>query len=249
MIATQLKYDLLMFSRELFYVVFTLIVPPVTYLFMGSLYGGFTYAGNLSYAESYTPSFILLITFGVVFFAFGFDQVTNRVSGVEKRIALAPVSRRTILISGILKSIIITSFGYIFVSLIGVMAYDLTFEINNALQSFGLFMLLNAVLLIISSAIYSFFKTINGALVFSIVTFQVVLFTGGFAMPIDRMPAFVQTIAAVNPLYHMNQLFISVWNGQFQLERTSLISLAYIGLCVILALFALRFATRYRSSM
>ena len=39
MLATQLKYDLLMFSRELFYLVFTIVVPPVTYIFMGQLFG------------------------------------------------------------------------------------------------------------------------------------------------------------------------------------------------------------------
>ena len=47
MLATQLKYDLLMFSRELFYMIFTIIIPPVTYLFMGQLFGDQTYAGNL----------------------------------------------------------------------------------------------------------------------------------------------------------------------------------------------------------
>ncbi|GKV54968.1 hypothetical protein NCCP2222_09150 [Sporosarcina sp. NCCP-2222] len=244
MIATQLRYDLLMFSRELFYVVFTLIVPPATYLFMGALFGGFTYAGNLSYAQNYTPSFILLIMFGVVFFSFGFDQVMNRVSGVEKRIALAPVPKRTLLLSAILKSIIVTSFGYLFVTLLGVFVYHLSLHWVNVLLSFGLFMLLNAILLVLSSAIFSFFKTVNGALVFSIVTFQIVMITGGFAMPIDRMPKFVQYMAEANPLYHMNQLFIAVWNGQFQLDRASIISIGFIGSCVLLALFALRFATR-----
>ena len=103
MLATQLKYDLLMFSRELFYLVFTIIVPPVTYIFMGQLFGDQTYAGNLSYAETYTPSFILLITFGVIFFAFGFDQVMNRTTGVEKRISLSPVSKNTLLLSSIIE--------------------------------------------------------------------------------------------------------------------------------------------------
>ena len=60
MLATQLKYDLLMFSRELFYLVFTIVVPPVTYIFMGQLFGDQTYAGNLSYAQTYTPSLFYL---------------------------------------------------------------------------------------------------------------------------------------------------------------------------------------------
>lgn len=246
MLATQLKYDLLMFSREIFYMVFTIIVPPVTYLFMGQLFGDNMYAGNLSYAETYTPSFILLITFGVVFFAFGFDQVMNRTTGVEKRINLSPVPKRTLLISNILRAIIITSFGYFLVFFIGMIAYDLSFHPINFIMAFITFMLFNAALLIISSAIYSLFRSMNGALVFSIVIFQIVVFTGGFTMPINMMPKFVQVIAEFNPLYHMNQLFIAVWNGQFQLDNTNLLSIGFIIGCVIASLLILRFANKLR---
>ncbi|WP_339253259.1 ABC transporter permease [Sporosarcina sp. FSL W8-0480] len=246
MLATQLKYDLLMFSREIFYMVFTIIVPPVTYLFMGQLFGDTMYAGNLSYAETYTPSFILLITFGVVFFAFGFDQVMNRTTGVEKRINLSPVPKRTLLISNILRAIIITSFGYFLVFFIGMVAYDLSFHPINFIMAFITFMLFNAALLIISSAIYSLFTSMNGALVFSIVIFQIVMFTGGFTMPIDMMPKFVQVIAEFNPIYHMNQLFIAVWNGQFQWDSSTLLSIGFIISCVIVSLFILRFANKLR---
>lgn len=246
MLATQLKYDLLMFSREIFYVVFTIIVPPASYLLMGELFGGYTYAGDLSYAQTYTPSFILLITFGVVFFSFGFDQVMNRMTGVEKRISLSPVPKRILLFSNILKSIIITSFGYFFVYIIGMLMYSLTFEPVAFMLSFGFFILLNASLLLISSAIYSLFTSVNGALVFSITIFQIVMITGGFTMPVDRMPKFMQVIANCNPLYHMNRLFIAVWNGNLQADKSSLISFGIIGGCVILSLLLLRFRSKVR---
>lgn len=247
MLVNQLKYDLIMFSRELFYLVFTIIVPPVTYLFMGELFGDSMYAGGLNYAETYTPSFILLITFGVVFFAFGFDQVMNRTTGVEKRISLSPVPKKILLLSNILKSIIITSFGYFLVFFIGMIVYDLSFELLTFLASFGFFMLLNAALLIISSAIYSLFTSMNAALVFSIVIFQVGMISGGFAMPVDMMPKFVQTIANFNPLYHMNQLFIAVWNSQFTLDNQSLLSIGYILGCVVISLLLLRFVNKMRN--
>ena len=247
MLATQLKYDLLMFSRELFYLVFTIIVPPVTYLFMGQLFGNQTYAGNLNYAETYTPSFILLITFGVIFFAFGFDQVMNRTTGVEKRINLSPVPKKTLLLSAILKSIIITSIGFFLVYGIGMIAYNLTFQPVRFLSAYGFFIILNAVLLVISSAIYSLFKSMNAALVFSIVIFQVVMITGGFTMPIALMPKFVQVIADVNPLYHMNNLFIAVWNGQLVFDTSTFISIGYIAGLVLVALVIIHFTNKRRS--
>ena len=247
MLATQLKYDLLMFSRELFYMIFTIIIPPTTYIFMGQLFGDQTYAGNLNYAETYTPSFILLITFGVIFFSFGFDQVMNRTTGVEKRISLSPVPKNMLLLSGILKSIIITSIGFFLVYVIGILVYDLSFELLRFLSAYGFFIILNAILLIISSAIYSLFKSMNAALVFSIVIFQVVLFTGGFAMPIDMMPKFVQITANLNPLYHMNNLFIAIWNGQLSFDDQTLLSTGYITILVLVALIVIRFTNKRRS--
>ncbi len=246
MLATQLKYDLLMFSRELFYLVFTIVVPPVTYIFLGQLFGDQTYTGNLSYAQSYTPSFILLITFTTVFFAFGFDQVTHRTTGVEKRISLSPVSKNTLLLSSIIRSIIITSFGYLFIYVIGMLMYDLPFHVLNFIMTYGFFIVLNAVLLVLASAIYSFFNEMKSALVFSIIIFQVVIFTGGFTLPISMMPKFIQIIAEFNPLYHMNNMFITVWNEQLTFDNSTVISIGYISCLVIVALLVLRISTKRR---
>jgi ABC-2 type transport system permease protein len=239
MLMTQLKYDLLMFSRELFYLVFTIVVPPVTYLFMGQLFGEQTYAGNLNYAETYTPSFILVITFTVVFFAFGFDQVMQRTTGVEKRISISPVSKKMLLLSSIIRAILMTSFGFVLISVIGYLMYDLQFRFWSVILSYGFFILLNAVLLILASAIYSFFQRMNSALVFSIVIFQVVIFTGGLAMPIRLMPNFIQVVANFNPLYHMNNLFIAIWNGKFSLDSQTLLSSGYLALLVMVAFICL----------
>ena len=241
MLATQLKYDLLMFSREIFYLVFAIVIPPITYIFMGQLYGEMTYDHGLNYAQSYTPSFILLITFTVVFFAFGFDQVTHRTTGVEKRIRLSPVPKNILLTSSILRAIIITTIGYLMIFGIGLVMYDLSFDLMNVLTSYGFFILMNVALLIMASAIYSFFKNMNSALVFSIVIMQVVIFTGGFAQPINLMPKFVQVIAELNPLYHMNNMFKAVWNGQLSLSNEALISLSYIGGVLIVSILVIRF--------
>ncbi|QAS52237.1 ABC transporter permease [Halobacillus litoralis] len=229
MLATQLRYDLLMFSRELFYLIFTILVPPATYIFMGQLIGDNTYGNGLSYAETYTPSFILLITFSVIFFAFGFDKVMNRTTGVEKRISISPVPERTLLASSILKSVIITSFGFILIHIIGIFVYSMPVKPLVYLTSYGFFIILNAVLLVISSAIYSLFKEMKSALVFSILIFQVVMFTGDFSLPVSQMPSFVQVIANMNPIYHMNHLFIDVWNQQLTFDSSTLISFGVIG--------------------
>ena len=240
MLLTQLRYDLLMFSREIFYLVFSLIIPPVTYIFMGQLFGENSYTGGLSYAETYTPSFILLITFSVIFFAFGFEQVMNRTNGVEKRVLLSPVPKKVIMISNILKSTIITSFGYIMIQLLSIFIYDLPFHLLGSLVSYIFFILLNAILLLIASAVYSLFQNMKNALIFSIVLFQVVMFTGDFALPIQMMPKFIQIIAHFNPLYHMNHLFIDIWNRQFDFHIDNFLSIGYILFLLIISYFIIQ---------
>ena len=228
MLATQLKYDLLMFSRELFYLVFTIIVPPVTYLFMGQLFGDQTYAGNLKLCRNVYTIIHLTHHIRRHLFRFRFrssDESHNRRRKTHQSFTCIEKNAATF---SILKSIIITSIGFFLVYLIGMLAYDLSFEPIRFLSAYGFFIILNAVLLVISSAIYSLFKSMNAALVFSIVIFQVVMFTGGFTMPISMMPKFVQVIADVNPLYHMNNLFIAVWNGQLTFNNSTLISIGYI---------------------
>ncbi|WP_050180353.1 ABC transporter permease [Domibacillus robiginosus] len=234
MIAVQLKYDLLMFSREIFYVVFSLLVPPATYIFLGQLFSDSTYPG-LSYADMATPSFVLLIAFSVVFFAFGFDQVANRAEGVEKRILLSPVSAEILLLSGILKSIIITSFGFVLIHGIGFWLYDLSLRPVQLLTAYGLFLVFNTVLMTVASAIYSFFTKMKSALVFSIIIFQIVLVTADFSFPVNQMPEFVQTAAQLNPMYHMNHLFIDVWNNQLIWNSGTWISISYLIVLVFIA--------------
>ncbi|WP_139311107.1 hypothetical protein [Paenisporosarcina indica] len=70
--------------------------------------------------------------------------------------------------------------------------YDLSISADNLLLAFLVFVCINAILLTISSGIYSFFNEMKSPLVFSIVIFQVVIFTGDFTMPVESMPEFVQ---------------------------------------------------------
>jgi ABC-2 type transport system permease protein len=87
----------------------------------------------------------------------------------------------------------------------------------------------------------------NAALVFSIVIFQVVMITGGFTMPVAMMPKFVQIMADANPLYHMNNLFIAVWNGQLTFDTSTLLSIGYISALVLIALCIIHFTNKRRS--
>lgn len=240
MLLTQIKYDLKMFFRELFYLVFTVVVPPVTYILMGQMFSDSTYSGGMNYVQMYTPSFIVLISFSVVFFAFGFDQVMNRAAGIEKRLFITPITDKILLLSSIAKSFIIASAGFFLITMIGIFAYGLQLSIVNFIVSYFSLLMINACMLIYSHAIYSNFKEVKTALVVSIVLFQIVMFTGGFSVPVESLPDFVQIISYINPIYHLNQIYIAIWNQTFTFNQDMLISISYTAALIVISLIVIR---------
>ncbi|MHC9532744.1 ABC transporter permease [Dellaglioa sp. L3N] len=227
MLLTQIKYDLKMFFRELFYLVFTVVVPPVTYILMGQMFSDATYDGGMNYVQMYTPSFIVLISFSVVFFAFGFDQVMNRAAGIEKRIFITPITDKVLLLSSIAKSFIIASAGFFLITIIGIFFYNLQLSIVNFLVSYFSLLVVNVFMLVYSHAIYSNFKEVKTALVISIILFQIVMFTGGFSVPVESLPNFVRYVSYANPIYHLNKVYVSIWNQTFQFNQDTVVSIAY----------------------
>jgi len=246
MLIKQIKYDLMMFFRELFYLVFTVVVPPVSYILMGQMFGDTTYNGGMNYAQQYTPSFIILISFSVVFFAFGFDQVMNRASGIEKRLFITPVTDKILLLSSIAKSFIIASAGFFLITIIGVVFYELEITVIGFVFSYISLLSINAIMLVYSQAIYSHFVEVKTALVVSIVMFQVVMFTGGFSIPVDLLPRFMQIFAQVNPIYHLNKLYILIWNQSFVINKEVLASLVYLTVVLIVSLVVIKFNKKRR---
>ncbi|OJG97313.1 ABC transporter permease [Enterococcus termitis] len=229
-----------MFFRELFYLVFTVVVPPATYILMGQMFSDSTYSGGMNYVQMYTPSFIVLISFSVVFFAFGFDQVMNRAAGIEKRLFITPITDKILLLSSIAKSFIIASAGFFLITMIGIFVYGLQLSIVNFIISYFSLLLINACMLIYSHAIYSNFKEVKTALVVSIVLFQIVMFTGGFSVPVESLPDFVQIISYINPIYHLNQIYIAIWNQTFTFNQDMLISIAYSVALIVISLIVIR---------
>lgn len=234
MLMTQLKMDLKMFFREAFYVV-SIIIPPLSYLLMGQMFGDMTYAGGLSYAQLYTPTFIVLVSFTTILFSVGFDQVMNRSNGTEKRVQLSPVSSSLLLLSSILKAVVITGLGFIFITVLGIVVYDLQITAGQLLLSFIGLILVDAIMLVLVFALYSVFKSEKSALGTTIVLFQVVLLTGGFTIPLVVAPKVLQIIGSVNPMNYVNQLYTNIWNGTLAFNNEQLTGWLYLTILSVLA--------------
>lgn len=142
--------------------------------------------------------------------------------------------------SSIAKSFIIATAGFFLITLIGLLVYDLKLSIVNFLVSYLSLLLINAVMLVYSHAIYSNFKEVKTALIISIVLFQIVMFTGGFSVPVESLPNFIQYVSYANPFYHLNNIYISVWNQSFELNQDMLISVGYASALLIISLVVIK---------
>ena len=86
----QFKYDLIIFFREPFFALPILLLPGVFFvIYAGSMAKN---TENIAGFAQYLPMYMILISFLTVFFNIGTQYVTDRQSGIFKRLLLSPIS-------------------------------------------------------------------------------------------------------------------------------------------------------------
>lgn len=138
----------------------------------------------------------------------------------------------------------ITSIGFSLIILIGKLVYDLQFSMAGLFISYVSLLVINAILLVYSHVVYLKFKEVKSALVVSMVLFQFVLFTGGFSVPIEFLPHFMKYMAYANPIYHLNQIYILIWNQMFELDQNMLIAMGYVIALLMISWIVIEFSKR-----
>ena len=86
----QFWYDLIIFFREPFFALPILLLPGLFFvIYAGSM--AKSYANIEGFAQ-YIPMYMILISFLTVFFNIGTQYVTDKQSGIFKRLLLSPIS-------------------------------------------------------------------------------------------------------------------------------------------------------------
>ncbi|MFS0862720.1 ABC transporter permease [Fredinandcohnia sp. 179-A 10B2 NHS] len=210
-VLTHTKMEMKLFFRETLALLFTFIVPAVSFVIFGMMFESNTYEG-LNYFQAYIPSMIAIIIFTTAFFSMGLQIVIDREKGVYKRLKGTPIDQRAIFIATILKGFIAIYVGAIEILLIAKFGFgsDLT---GHAFEFFIALTLCSITFFSIGFVVSSLTKRMQTALGIAMISMYPMMFLSGATLPIETYPEFLQKLAAFVPLTYVVNVLRDGWNG------------------------------------
>ena len=236
----QFWYDLVIFFREPFFALPILLLPGVFFvIYAGSM--AKDAASIAGFAQS-LPMYMILISFLTVFFNIGTQYVTDKQSGIFKRLLLSPISLFNVVLTYSLRGLLISILGFFEMIAIAVFVFKIPMSSHMVLFFFA-FLVTVIIMMLLSLTLHGFFKNSRQVMPFTIIGFQYVLFASGMIMPVENMPVVLQYLVYANPVYHMNQILVRVWYGAPQ-QMMNIVALAiWVVICLVLIQFQKGFAT------
>lgn len=236
----QFWYDLVIFFREPFFALPILFLPGVFFVvYAGTMAKSYP---NIEGFAQYIPMYMILISFLTVFFNIGTQYVTDKQSGIFKRLLLSPISLFNLVLTYSLRGILISVLGFFEMIAIAVFLFHIPLGKNMGIF-FLAFLVVVVIMMLLSLTLHGFFKNSRQVMPFTILGFQYVLFASGMIMPVENMPTVLQYLVYVNPVYHMNKVLIRVWY-QTQQDMSNILALVvWVVVCLILIQFQKGFAT------
>ena len=177
----QFWYDLVIFFREPFFALPILLLPGVFFIiYAGSMAKD---AASIEGFAQYLPMYMLLISFLTVFFNIGTQYVTDKQSGIFKRLLLSPISLFNVVLTYSLRGLLISVLGFFEMIAIAVFVFKIPMSSHMVLFFFA-FLVTVIIMMLLSLTLHGFFKNSRQVMPFTIIGFQYVLFASGLIMPV-----------------------------------------------------------------
>lgn len=235
MLIEQMKIEFKVYLRQPLYLFFTILMPAIFFLFFGMMYSGEQYNG-LDFFAQYIPGFSVIILFASSVFNIGNQVVTDKEKGVYKRLSVTPISFNRIASVVVGKGFIVAIIGYIEILLIAKLVFNVNFD---SIIVFSLFYTACIIYsLTIGFGLGMGIKTLNNYTVVMMTSFFPMFMLSDAGIPLMLFPDFIQKLAYLNPLYHMNIVLRVAWNTGIYPEYKSefFISLAFLAVFMIIFL-------------
>jgi len=214
----QLVRWMIHLRREPFSVAFNLVNPVILLIFMGGAFQGLMGDSIVGGYRSYLMAGILALTAFGNSMAGGIALLFDKENGFLLRLMTAPISRGSILVGRFLAININTLVQCLIILILG-----LLFGVRIATGVSGIFALLLISMLLgfgvtVISLVLAFVLENHGDFfaVLGITVLPLTFLSSAF-VPLDSMPAWMRTLAWVNPVTYavdgMRSLILSGWNG------------------------------------
>lgn len=208
---TQTKMELKLFFRETLPLLFTFIVPAVSFVVFGLMFQTNSYDG-LDYFQAYIPSMIAIIIFTTAFFSMGLQIVIDREKGVYKRLKGTPLNQSAIFTATVIKGFFAIYVGVIEILLIskfgfgaGLTEHPFEFFLALTFSSITFFS--------IGFIVSSLAKRMQTALGIAMVLMYPMMFLSGATIPLEAYPEVLQKLSVIVPLTYVVNVLRDGWNG------------------------------------
>ncbi|MFB3061743.1 MAG: ABC transporter permease [Candidatus Binatia bacterium] len=214
----QLVRWMIHLKREPFSVAFNLVNPVILLIFMGGAFQGLMGDSIVGGYRSYLMAGILALTAFGNSMAGGIALLFDKENGFLLRLMSAPISRGSILVGRFLAVNINTLVQCLIILILGLLfGVRIATGVNGILALLLISMLLGFGVTVISLILA--FTLENHGDFFAVlgVTVLPLTFLSSAFVPLDSMPAWMRTLAWVNPVTYavdgMRSLILSGWNG------------------------------------
>ncbi|WP_226666351.1 ABC transporter permease [Metabacillus litoralis] len=210
-ILVHTKMELTLFFRETIAVLFTFIVPAVSFIVLALMFQSNTYDG-LDYFQAYIPSMIAIIIFTTAFFSMGLQIVIDREKGVYKRLKGTPLNQKAIFTATIVKGFFAIYVGCIEILLIS----KFGFGSNLTAHPFEFFLALSfcsITFFAIGFIVSSLAKRMQTALGIALIAMYPMMFLSGATLPVEALPEVLQKLTTFIPLTYVVNILRDGWNG------------------------------------
>ncbi|MFD2171142.1 ABC transporter permease [Tumebacillus lipolyticus] len=228
---THTKMEIKLFFREILFVFFTFLLPAVSFIFFGTMFGDDTYNGY-NYIDTYIPGMISIVMFTTGFFTIGLQVVIDREKGIYKRLRGTPLKSSYVFTSIIAKGFFCILVGTLEIILIAKYMFDAT--LTSSVFEFILSMILCSLsFFAMGFLIASIAKRMQTAMAISMVAMYPMMFLSGSTMPLDKMPQVMQTISNFIPMTYVKDLLQLGWVGKLFTEAAITPTLVLLGIFLV----------------
>lgn len=210
-VMSHTKMELKLFFRETMAMLFTFIVPAVSFVVLGFMFNSNTYDG-LNFFQAYIPSMIAIIIFTTAFFSMGLQVVIDREKGVYKRLKGTPLKQSAIFTATIIKGFLAIYVGAIEILLIATLGFKTSLT-SHPFEFFIALTYCSVTFFAIGFLVSSLAKRMQTALGIAMIAMYPMMFLSGATFPLEAFPNILQKMAAFVPLTYVNNLLRDGWNG------------------------------------
>lgn len=238
-VLTHTKMEMKLFFREKLSLLFTFIVPAVSFIVFGLMFRSNSYDG-LDYFQAYIPSMIAIIIFTTAFFSMGVQIVIDREKGVYRRLKGTPLNQQAVFTATVVKGFFAIYVGAIEIMLISKFGFksELT---DHPIEFFLALTFCSITFFSIGFIVSALVKRMQAALGIAMIAMYPMMFLSGATLPLEALPEVLQTSSTIVPLTYVVNVLRDGWNGTL-FTTGSLVDLGVLsGILIVSAIIGTRF--------